>query len=82
MSAAILIWAFGLASPVAVFPVLYLFTIFYYTWRTIAHRSTLRKAPSLDPQQDGTKAYVAIPTISLSHWNIVKRAKRWKLYDW
>ncbi|NIK70224.1 MULTISPECIES: metal-dependent hydrolase [unclassified Paenibacillus] len=71
---AILFWAFGLASPVAVFPVLYVLTIIYYTWRTLAHRSTLRRLQSLDPEPDGTQAYVAIPTISLSHWNIVKRA--------
>lgn len=71
--AAILLWATNLASPAAIFPLLYLFTVVYLVWRTLAQRSTLRKLPSLDPQHRETDINIVIPTISLTSWNVVKR---------
>src|SRR5690554_4119312 len=34
---AILLWGFGIANPVLIFPILYVFLILYYLWRTFLH---------------------------------------------
>lgn len=70
---AILLWAFGLASPQAIFPLLYLFTAVYLVWRTMKSKALLGRLPELDPLKGSRGDYLLIPTISLTRWNVVKK---------
>lgn len=69
---AIVLWAFGLVRPEVIFPILYSFIVLYYLWRTIVHMLLEHRLPSMDPDHERGDTYIAIPTISLSHWHIVK----------
>lgn len=71
---AILIWASGMVRPVHIFPILYLFTMIYYVWRTWARGKAERKIARLDSEMknDAAIGYIVIPTISLTNWNVVK----------
>ncbi|MFD0960405.1 metal-dependent hydrolase [Paenibacillus chungangensis] len=70
---AILLWAGGIANPATLFPLMYALLFFYYIWRTLAARSTVRRLPRLDKLHATEDTYIAIPTISLDVWNIVKQ---------
>lgn len=72
---AILLWAGGLVNPANLFPVFYLLLLLYYVWRTYAARQTVSFLPGLDRQHQKGDNYIAIPTISLSIWNIVKQSE-------
>lgn len=72
---AILLWAGGLVNPAILFPALYLLLIVYFVWRTYAARQTVSRLPRLDPEHQKGDSYIAIPTISLSIWNIVKQSE-------
>ncbi|WP_168123729.1 metal-dependent hydrolase [Paenibacillus sp. HB172176] len=71
---AILLWAAGLADPAVLFPLMYIGLTLYYVWRTLSAKHTLRKVRALDRGYHSGDTYIAIPTISLSIWNIVKQA--------
>lgn len=70
---AIVSWAAGVAEPTVLFPALYLVLAVYFAWRTAAARSTVAKLARLDKSRKSGDAYIAIPTISLTIWNIVKQ---------
>ncbi|MDQ0060692.1 metal-dependent hydrolase [Paenibacillus harenae] len=72
---AILLWAAELVNPALLFPLLYLFTAVYFVWRTFAQRGTIARIAKLDKEHTKGDSYMAIPTISLSIWNVVKQAK-------
>lgn len=72
---AILLWAGGLVNPALMFPILYIFIAFYFVWRTITSRKIMRALPVIDNEHREGDHYIAIPTISLSIWNIVKQVK-------
>ncbi|CAM3978803.1 metal-dependent hydrolase [Paenibacillus alkaliterrae] len=72
---AILLWAFGFVNPAIMFPLMYLFLSIYFVWRTFAARKTVQMLPSIDAEHRDGDIYMAIPTISLSKWNIVKQVK-------
>lgn len=72
---AILLWAGGLVNPAVLFPLLYLFTAVYFIWRTAARRNIVQKLPKQDKEHAPGDSYIAIPTISLSIWNVVKQSK-------
>ncbi|MFD0715246.1 metal-dependent hydrolase [Paenibacillus sp. GCM10027626] len=69
---AILLWAFDLANPRYIFPILYILLIVYYVWRTVVHRSLARRLQMLDPYYSEGEQYLLIPTIMLNDWNVVK----------
>ncbi|MFD0617635.1 metal-dependent hydrolase [Paenibacillus sp. GCM10027629] len=69
---AIVLWAFGLAKPEVIFPILYGFIAIYYVWRTVVHWILERRLPEIDPDHAPGDTYIAIPTVSLTHWHIVK----------
>ncbi|MGO4540904.1 metal-dependent hydrolase [Paenibacillus sp. 2TAB19] len=71
---AILLWAAGLVNPALLFPLLYLFTAVYFVWRTFVQRGKIALLPKLDKEHKKGDSYIAIPTISLSIWNVVKEA--------
>ncbi|WP_199620580.1 metal-dependent hydrolase [Paenibacillus alkalitolerans] len=70
---AVLLWLSGMAAPSAVFPLLYGFIAVYYAARTIQHAAVQRRLPKRDPQHEPGDRYTAIPTVSLTVWNVVKR---------
>jgi len=72
---AILLWAGGFVNPASIFPLMYVFLAVYFVWRTLSSRSTLHKMKTLDNEFHEGDVYIAIPTISLTIWNIVKQVK-------
>ncbi|MCA0755567.1 metal-dependent hydrolase [Paenibacillus sp. N4] len=72
---AILLWAAGFVNPAIMFPLMYLFLAVYYVWRTFAARSTVARLEAIDEEHNKGDTYVAIPTISLTKWNVVKQVK-------
>ncbi|OBZ09406.1 metal-dependent hydrolase [Bacillus sp. FJAT-26390] len=72
---AILMWAGGLANPAFLFPLMYLFLAVYFAWRTLTAKSTVQKMKTLDAEYHEGDVYIAIPTISLTIWNVVKQVK-------
>ncbi|MFD0590706.1 metal-dependent hydrolase [Paenibacillus sp. GCM10027627] len=72
---AILLWAAGLVNPALLFPFMYLMLIVYYGWRTLSARQTVKRLAKLDRFHHKEDTYIAIPTISLSIWNIVKQGE-------
>ncbi|WP_029192233.1 metal-dependent hydrolase [Paenibacillus harenae] len=72
---AILLWAGGFVNPAFLFPVMYAFLAVYFVWRTLEARKTVKRLPKLDPEYTEGETYIAIPTISLTIWNIVKQEK-------
>lgn len=72
---AILLWAGGFVNPSVLFPFMYLFLAIYYVWRTLAAKYTVRKLIAIDQEHQAGDVYYAIPTISLSVWNVVKQVK-------
>jgi inner membrane protein len=72
---AIFIWSVRLAEPAAIFSILYSFTVLYYIWRTLVHYSVRNKLPQKDEHYTLGDEYLAIPTINLYVWNIVKKKK-------
>lgn len=70
---AIFLWSVGLAEPAFLFSVLYLFLAFYYVWRTTIHYMLEKRLPRHDPLFVPGCRYYLIPTVSLYHWNIVRR---------
>ncbi|WP_138754729.1 metal-dependent hydrolase [Paenibacillus sinopodophylli] len=72
---AIILWAGGLANPAFIFPFMYALLAIYFVWRTITARSTVQRMKKLDSEYEVGDVYIAIPTISLTIWNIVKQAK-------
>lgn len=72
---AILLWAGGIVNPAILFPVLYTLLLVYFIWRTYAARQTVSRLPGLDRQHQKGDSYIAIPTISLTIWNIVKQSQ-------
>ncbi|OUS72702.1 hydrolase [Paenibacillus sp. MY03] len=77
---AILLWATGLVNPAILFPVMYLFLAGYYVWRTLAAKATVRRLRTLDASHRPNDSYFAIPTISMSIWNIVKHSEDGTFY--
>lgn len=71
---AILLWAAGLADPAVLFPIVYLALAVYFVWRTFAARRTVASLARLDKEHRQGDSYIAIPTISLTIWNVVKQA--------
>ncbi|GKU80359.1 metal-dependent hydrolase [Paenibacillus sp. L3-i20] len=71
---AILLWSANLVNPAMLFPIMYLFLTVYFIWRTITAKRTVKWLPSLDKTHKKSDTYFAIPTISLSIWNIVKQS--------
>lgn len=71
---AILLWAGGLVNPAVLFPLLYLLLLVYFVWRTYTAKQTVSRLPGLDREHEKGELYIAIPTISLSVWNIVKQS--------
>ncbi|MCR2806174.1 metal-dependent hydrolase [Paenibacillus soyae] len=71
---AILLWAGGIVNPANLFPFLYLLLAIYFVWRTFAAKQTVRRLTWMDKQHERGDWYIAIPTISLSIWNIVKQS--------
>lgn len=71
---AILLWAGGLVNPAVLFPIMYLFVALYFVWRTITARITMQNLPAMDREHREGETYIAVPTISLSFWNVVKQA--------
>ncbi len=69
---AILAWAAGIADPAVLFPIMYLFLGVYFAWRTASARKTVERLQRIDKSYRSGDTYMAIPTISLSIWNIVK----------
>jgi len=69
---AIMLWALQLANPAVVFPVLYVLLVVYYCWRTVAHRSLVKRLPAMDADYEQGDRYLLIPTVSLFDWNVVK----------
>ncbi|MCD9023921.1 metal-dependent hydrolase [Cohnella silvisoli] len=69
---AILLWLSGIATPQAVFPVLYVLLAVYYGWRTLVHRRLSRQIPKQDPDGRHGDRYTLLPTISLYRWNLVR----------
>ncbi|OXM13098.1 metal-dependent hydrolase [Paenibacillus herberti] len=72
-TAALLLWAFGAAAPQIIFPILYLFIVLYYVWRTLEHKRVARSLPTLDPLASEGESYILIPTLRPNSWNIVKQ---------
>ncbi|RJE88903.1 metal-dependent hydrolase [Paenibacillus sp. 1011MAR3C5] len=72
---AILLWAAGLVNPAVLFPLMYLLLVVYFVWRTYYALQLVRKLPRLDHGYHKNDSYIAIPTISLSIWNIVKQSE-------
>ncbi|MBD2868074.1 metal-dependent hydrolase [Paenibacillus arenilitoris] len=72
---AILLWAGGFVNPAFLFPIMYGFVAVYFVWRTLAARRTVQRLPDIDPEYGKDDSYIAIPTISLTIWNIVKQTK-------
>ncbi|MEK3882879.1 metal-dependent hydrolase [Paenibacillus sp. PL2-23] len=72
---AILLWAGGLVNPAELFPILYTLLTLYFVWRTVTARRTVRLLESLDKHHRKGDSYIAIPTISLSIWNVVKHSE-------
>lgn len=72
---AILLWAGGIVNPAILFPFLYLLLAVYFVWRTVTAKQTVRRLPGMDKQHKKGDTYIAIPTISLSIWNIVKHSE-------
>ncbi|MDQ6419819.1 metal-dependent hydrolase [Paenibacillus sp. LHD-117] len=77
---AILLWATGLVNPAVLFPVMYLFLVVYFVWRTYAAKSTVNRLKKLDASHRPSDTYIAIPTISMSIWNIVKQSEDGTFY--
>ncbi|MBH5319187.1 metal-dependent hydrolase [Paenibacillus sp. GSMTC-2017] len=71
---AILLWAANLVNPATLFPFMYLFLTIYFIWRTFDARRTVKSLPAKDKGHHKGDTYFAIPTISLSIWNIVKHS--------
>lgn len=69
---AILLWVFGLLQPQIIFPTLYLGIALYYIWRTIVHYRLEHRLTRIDKEHESGDTYIAIPTVSLTHWHIVK----------
>ncbi|WP_424766414.1 metal-dependent hydrolase [Paenibacillus sp. sgz302251] len=72
---AILLWAGGFVNPAFLFPLMYLFLTIYFVWRTLTARKTVQLLPVIDKEHQTGDNYIAIPTISLSKWNVVKHLK-------
>lgn len=72
---AILLWAGGLVNPALLFPPMYALLAVYFVWRTWSSRHTVRKLQHVDSEYQDGDHYIAIPTISLSVWNVVKQTK-------
>ncbi|NIK78430.1 inner membrane protein [Paenibacillus castaneae] len=72
---AILLWAAGFVNPAVLFPAMYAFLAVYYLWRTWAARRTVERIQAIDPNHNEGDHYIAIPTISLTIWNVVKQTK-------
>ncbi|MWC29529.1 metal-dependent hydrolase [Paenibacillus sp. MMS18-CY102] len=70
---AISIWAFGLANPAVLFPLLYSLLAIYYVWRTTVHFRKRALVEKIDNEHSDGDRYWLIPTISLHDWNVVKR---------
>ncbi len=71
---AILLWAAGFVNPAVMFPLMYLFLFVYFVWRTSAAKQTVARLELLDKEHRKHDVYVAIPTISLTAWNVVKQS--------
>ncbi|WP_310551643.1 metal-dependent hydrolase [Paenibacillus glufosinatiresistens] len=69
--AAIALWVTGLVPPAPLFVTLYSVIALYYMWRTAIHIRLTRRISRRDDHGPGDR-YMAIPTISLHRWNIVK----------
>lgn len=69
---AILLWAGKVFAPQHIFPTLYLLIAVYYIWRTIVHYRLEAKLPAVDATYREGESYIAIPTVSLTHWHVVK----------
>ncbi|MFB7815189.1 metal-dependent hydrolase [Paenibacillus chitinolyticus] len=72
---AIFMWAVHAAEPTLIFPVLYGLIALYYVWRTLAHYLVEKKLPVQDPAHKAGDKYMAIPTYSLTAWNVVKQGE-------
>ncbi|UJF32312.1 metal-dependent hydrolase [Paenibacillus hexagrammi] len=70
---AIVMWAFHIASPTLIFPILYGLIAVYYMWRSLDHyileKGLFRKDPTYKPGD----SYTLIATFHLYVWNVVKR---------
>lgn len=77
---AILLWATGLVNPAVLFPIMYLFLAVYFVWRTFAAKRTASRLHKLDASHRAADTYIAIPTISMSIWNIVKQSEDGTFY--
>ena len=71
--AAIFLWAFKLAEPQTIFPVLYSLIILYYIWRTLHHFFLERSLHIKDKEYSPGDRYYLIPTINLYAWNVMKQ---------
>lgn len=69
---ALCLWLLKAAEPQFIFPILYSTLVVYYVWRTAVHRWLYRRLPSIDSTYKTGDRYLLIPTVSLSHWNVVK----------
>lgn len=72
---AILCWALHLAKPATIFVILYSLLVVYYVWRTVVHYTLERQLPMKDETFERGDRYFLIPTISLYHWNVVKKRR-------
>jgi inner membrane protein len=73
--AAILMWAFHLAKPQVLFPLLYGLLAVYYVWRTIDHAVLERGLKRKDTDYREGDRYTLIPTVHITNWNVVKQRK-------
>lgn len=69
---AILLWSLHWTEPQTLFPILYAFIALYYVWRSWLHKELESKLFRHDPDYEAGDCYTLIPTLNLTHWQIVK----------
>lgn len=73
-TAAVLLWAFQLAAPEAIFPPLYAGIAGYCVWRAYEHRRKTRLVVQLDgAAPENIRYYLLVPTLSRFDWNVVRK---------
>lgn len=71
-AAAICLWAFGLADPAVIFPVLYAMLLVYYIARTVQRAVLMKRLRRVD-RDAGEGQFTLIPTVSPLKYHAIKK---------